>query len=145
MKKVIVLSLLLAAATGYTSLAQTVGRKPARIMLKDYSPKEEDGNIEFEVDVRMVDCISYIEIKNPELRKPIKVPVNESDYFLDEKTGEDIYLRLSIGSLKKMLRKEESVDASLIIYSKSGKPVYSNRLSLNRSELLRTAGSGGHL
>jgi hypothetical protein len=145
MKKVIWLSLLFVAANGFYSLGQTVGRKPPRILLKDYSSKEEDGNIEFEVDVRMVDCISYIEIKNPEARKPIQVPVSESDYFVDEKTGEDIYLRLSIGSLKKMLRKEDAVNASLVIYSKSGKPVYTNRLSINRAELLRSAGSGGQL
>jgi hypothetical protein len=145
MKKVLLVSGLLCLVIGTVSFCQTVGRKPPKVILKEYSVKEEDGRLEFEVDVRMADCISYIEIKNKDSKKPLQVQVNENDYYLDEQNGQEIFLRLSLGSLKQLLRKRETLDASLVIYSKSGKPIYTNQLSLNRSELIRTASPGGQL
>lgn len=124
-----------------TVSAQTVGRKPPKVVLKEYDQKKDDGKLEFEVDVRMADCISYIEIKNPDSKKPVKVEVTENDYYLDEENGSDIILRLSLGTLKEILRKRESLAADLTIYSKNGKPIYTNELSLNKADLINTSGT----
>ena len=121
--------------------AQTVGRRPPKVVLKEYDQKKDDGKLEFEVDVRMADCISYIEIKNPDSKKPVKVVVTENDYYLDEENGTDIILRLSLGTLKEILRKREIMAAGLTIYSKSGQPIYTNELSLNKADLINTSGT----
>lgn len=135
-------AMLLAIALGQFEIkAQTVGRKPPKVVLKEYDQKKDDGKLEFEVDVRMADCISYIEIKNPDAKKPVKVQVTENDYYLDEENGTDIILRLSLGTLKEILRKRESMAAGLTIYSKNGKPIYTNELSLNKADLINTSGT----
>jgi len=141
MKTAAVFTMLITIAFSITLEAQTVGRKPPKVVLKEYSAKEDDGKIEFEVDVRMADCISYIEIKNPDSRKPVHVDVTENDYFLSEENGQDILLRLSLGSLKDLLKKRESLAAGLTIYSKSGKPIYTNELSINKADLISAGGS----
>jgi hypothetical protein len=143
MKTATVLAVLLGTCLSLGSFAQTVGRKPPKVVLKDYSPKEDDGTLEFEVDVRMADCISYVEVKNPDSKKPVQVQVNESNYYLSEENGKDIMLRLNLGSLKELLRKKQSVAASLTIFSKSGKPIYTNPLSINKAELISAAGGTG--
>jgi hypothetical protein len=121
--------------------AQTVGRKPPKVVLVDYDQKKDDGKLEFEVDVRMADCISHIEITNPNSKKTVKVDVYENDYYLDEENGTDIILRLSLGTLKEILRKREELAAGLTIYSKNGKPIYTNELSLNKADLISTSGT----
>jgi hypothetical protein len=141
MKTAAVFSFLLTIGFALSLKAQTVGRKPPKVVLKEYSQKLDDGTLEFEVDVRMADCISYIEIKNPDSRKPVHVNVSENDYYLSEENGEDILLRLPLGSLKEILKKRESMAAGLTIYSKSGKPIYSNELSLNKADLISAGGS----
>jgi hypothetical protein len=93
------------------------------------------------VDVRMADCISYVELKNPDSKKPVKVEVTENDYYLSEENGQDIILRLSLGTLKDILKKREMMAADLVIYSKSGKPIYTNELSLNKADLISASGS----
>ncbi len=141
MKTATVFSILLTIGLTISVSAQTVGRKPPKVVLKEYSQKSDDGTLEFEVDVRMADCISYIEIKNPDSKKPVHVNVSENDYYLSEENGEDILLRLPLGSLKDILKKRESMAAGLTIYSKSGKPIYSNELSLNKADLISAGGS----
>lgn len=141
MKTATVFSMLLCIGLSVQLSAQTVGRKPPKLALTDYNSKEDDGKLQFEVDVRMADCISYVEIKNPDARKPVKVPVTENDYYLSEENGNDILLRLSLGSLKEILRKRENLAAGLTIYSKSGKPIYTNEISLNKAELISAGGS----
>jgi hypothetical protein len=141
MKTATVFTTLLALILSFPLAAQTVGRKPPKVVLKDYNYKADDGNIEFEVDVRLADCISYVELKNPDSKKPVKVEVTENNYFLSEENGQDILLRLSLGTLKEILKKREVMAADLIIYSKSGKPIYINELSLNKADLISAGGS----
>lgn len=138
MKKLITIGALVFLAVG--AMAQTVGKKAPKLSLTAYNAGKEDGTIQFEVDVRMADCISYIEIKPTGSKKPIQVYVAEKDYYLSEENGRDILLRIPLGSLKDILKKKEAVDTELTIFSKSGKPIYSNAMSLNKSELLAAVG-----
>jgi hypothetical protein len=130
---------IMASSTIHYVSAQTVGKKPPKFSLKDYNPGKDDGTLTFEVDVRMADCISYIELKNDATKKPVQVNVSENDYYLSEENGQDIFLRLPIGTLKALLKKKESLPTSLVIYSKSGKPIYTNELSINKFDLINTA------
>ena len=141
MKTATVFTTLLALILSFPLAAQTVGKKPPKVVLKDYNYKQDDGNLEFEVDVRMADCISYIEIKNPDARKAVQVQVTENDYYLSEENGQDIILRLSLGTLKEILKKREMMAADLIIYSKSGKPIYTNEVALSKYDLINGAGN----
>ena len=142
--KALMLTAVLAISVQIISFAQTVGRKPPKISLSEYDKDKDDGTLNFEVDVRMADCISYIEFKNDANRKPLQVQVAEKDYFLSEENGRDILLRLQVGSLKDFLRKKDILPTELVIYSKTGKPIYSNELSINRSELISSAENPMH-
>lgn len=126
---------------GHTAEAQTVGRKQPKIALKDYSPNNDDGTVTFEVDVRMADCISYIELKNDAHKKPIHVDVTDKDYYLSEENGQDIMLRLPVGTLKELMKKKDKLATELIIYSKSGKPIYSNEVALSKADLINGTGN----
>ena len=128
----------------FVTVAQTVGRKPPKISLSQYNKDKDDGTLNLEVDVRMADCISFIEFKNDANKKPLQVQVAEKDYFLSEENGRDILLRLSVGSLKDLLKKKESLPTELTIYSKTGKPIYTNELSINRAELINGSGNNMH-
>jgi len=119
--------------------AQTVGRKVPKLSLTEYNAKKDDGILNFEVDVRMADCISYLELKNELTKKAIKVAVGEKDYYLSEENGRDILLRIPVGTLKDFLKKKEQLPTELTIYSKSGKPIYTNELSINRVELINSS------
>jgi hypothetical protein len=129
---------------GYNANAQTVGRKAPKISLQDYNAAKDDGNLQFEVDVRMADCISYIELKNEVTRKPVKIDVTENDYFLSDENGRDILLRLQMGRMKKYLKKQANQTTALTIFSKTGKPIYSNELTINKSDLILAAGNDRH-
>lgn len=135
------LAIIALVCIGYTTEAQTVGRKQPKIALKDYRPNDDDGTVTFEVDVRMADCISYIELKNDAHKKPIQVQVSEKDYFLSEENGQDILLRLPVGTLKELLKKKEKLPTELTIYSKSGKPIYTNEVALSKYDLINNAGN----
>jgi len=125
----------------YPSLSQTVGKRPPKITLLDYNTKLDDGNLQFEVDVRMADCISYLEFKSADSKKTFKVKVHENDYYLNEENGHEIILRLSIGTLKELLKKKLSLDLNLVIYSKTGKAIYNGEVLFNKADLIATAGT----
>jgi len=139
MKATLMLTAIVCIGLQFVSFGQTVGRKPPKISLSDYNKEKNDGTLNFEVDVRMADCISYIEFKNDANKKPLQVQVAEKDYYLSEENGRDILLRLQVGSLKDLLKKKDNLATELIIYSKTGKPIYTNELSINRSELISGA------
>ena len=119
--------------------SQTVGKKPPKLTLTEYNPNKDDGMLQFEVDVRMADCISYLEFKNDANKKAVQVPVSEKDYVLSEENGEDILLRIPVGTLKEFLKKKEKLPTELIIYSKTGKPIYTNEVSVNKFDLINAA------
>ena len=140
MKKAIFTALIIASiGIQFSGFAQTVGRKPPKLSLTEYSRDKDDGTLNFEVDVRMADCISYIELKNEAIRKPVQVQVNEKDYYISEENGQDILLRLPVGSLKEFLKKKEILPTELTIYSKTGKPIYTNELSINKADLINSS------
>lgn len=121
------------------AVAQTVGKK-AKLSLATFNSAQQDGMLQFEVDVRMADCISYVELKPEGSKKSIHVPVSEKDYFLSEENGRDILLRVTLGSLKEVMKKKENLDTELVIFSKSGKPIYTSEISLIKSDLISTSG-----
>ncbi|HRH34050.1 MAG TPA: hypothetical protein PKY12_03285 [Catalimonadaceae bacterium] len=124
---------------GWGAMAQTVGKK-AKLSLATYNSAQQDGMLQFEVDVRMADCISYIELKPQGGKKSIQVPVSEKDYFISEENGRDILLRISLGSLKQVMKKKENLETELIIFSKSGKPIYTSEISLVKADLISATG-----
>jgi hypothetical protein len=116
--------------------AQTIGRKKARMELLSYNPLKDDGEMVLEMDVRMADCVSHLELSSANSKRPLVVAVSEEDYYLSEDGEEQIYLKVSLGNMKEILRKKKEVPAGLTIYSKSGKPIYSRQLTLIKEELI---------
>lgn len=131
----IVTTLILAGLT--TSVqAQTIGRKKPKMELLSYNPLKDDGELALEIDVKMADCISHLELLSENTKKPIKVEVAEDDYYLSEDGEEQIYMRVSLGSMKEILKKKKELPSDLVIYSKSGKQIYSRQVNLVKEELI---------
>lgn len=129
--------ILLMAAPGLQ--AQTVGRKKPKLELLSYNPLKDDGELSFQIDVRMADCISHLELANENSKKPLKVEVAESDYYLSEDGEEQIYLKVTLGSMKEILKKKKELPSELTIYSKSGKPIYSKQIHLVKDDLIASS------
>lgn len=136
MKKL--LTILAVLLLGWGATAQTVGRKAPKITLLGYDAGKDDGLLQFEVDVRMADCISYVEFKTEGSKKSIQVAVSEKDYFLSETNGRDILLRIPVGTLRELMRKKENWNAELVVFSKSGQAIYNHRISILKSNLIST-------
>jgi hypothetical protein len=129
---------LLLAAMDWAN-AQTLGRKKPKLELVGYSPLKDDGDLVFQIDVRLADCISLIELSSENSRKPLKVVVSENDYYLSEDGEEQIFMKISLGTLKEIMKKKKELPTELVIYSKSGKPIYTRQFNLNRDELVASS------
>ena len=139
MKYTALLSILLLLGFSENAIAQTVGRKKPKMELLGYNPLKDDGELTFEIDVRMADCISHLELLSENSRKPLKVEVAESDYYLSEDGQEQIYMKVTLGSMKEILKKKKELPSDLTIFSKSGKPIYSRQLHLIKDELIASS------
>jgi hypothetical protein len=117
-------------------LAQTIGRKKATMELHSYNPIKDDGEIVLEMDVRMADCVSHIEISNEHSKKPLVVEVSEENYYLSEDGEEQIYMKVIVCTMKDILKKKKEVPAGLTVYSKSGKPIFTRQITIVREELI---------
>ena len=129
---------LLLSATDWAN-AQTVGRKKPKLELIGYSALKDDGDLVFQIDVRLADCISLIELSSENSRKPLKVVVSENDYYLSEDGEEQIYLKISLGTFREIMKKKKELATELVIFSKSGKPIFTRKITLNRDELVASA------
>jgi len=129
---------LLLSATDWAN-AQTVGRKKPKLELVGYSVLKDDGDLVFQIDVRLADCISLIELSSENSKKPVKVVVSENDYYLSEDGDEQIYLKISLGTLREIMKKKKELPTEMVIYSKSGKPIFTRQINLNRDELVASA------
>lgn len=116
--------------------AQSIGRKIARMELLSYNPLKDDGELMLEMDVRMADCVSHLEITSANSKKPLVVNVTEEDYYLSEDGKEQIFLKVSLGNMKEILKKNKEIPAGLTVFSKSGKPIYSKQHHLVKDELI---------
>ena len=115
---------------------QTIGRKSVKLELLSYNPIKDDGELMLEMDVRMADCVSHLEITTETSKKPLVVEVSEEDYYLSEDGEEQIFMKVSLGSMKEILKKKTEVSTGLIVFSKSGKTIYSKQHVLKKEELI---------
>jgi hypothetical protein len=118
------------------SNAQTIGKKSPRVELHNYNPIKEDGELIFQIDVRMADCVSHLEFSSENAKKPIQISVTENDYILSEDGDEQIYLKVALGNLKEIMKKKKELPIDLSIFSKSGKLIYSKQLNLQKETLV---------
>lgn len=117
-------------------LGQTIGRKSVKLELLSYNPIKDDGEMVLEMDVRMADCVSHLEITCETSKKPMVVEVSEEDYYLSEDGEEQIFMKVSLGSMKEILKKKTEIPAGLTVFSKSGKAIYSKQHILKKEELI---------
>jgi hypothetical protein len=148
------------------SSAQRVGALPVILRLENYSTNTNDGLLTFEIDVRMADCIHYIEIidvdkikkdKNTRdklhdwwwfkvrkiydfsVSKTFTKKIHEDDYFLkDLKEGaEHIFMKCNLLQLKSVFgRKTFRKRLEINVYSLSGKKIYSKTFILDKNKLI---------
>lgn len=146
---------------------QRVYPKTAIIRLENFSTINSDGLLTFEIDVRMADCLSHIEMndfdkfkkkKNVgdklhdwwwfkvrkiydfEVSKTYSKELEEDNYFLKETDdlSEHISMKCDLIQLKSVFsRKTIKRKLQINLYSKSGKMVYSKTFILDKNKILQ--------
>jgi hypothetical protein len=147
--------------------AQRVYPKTAIIRLENFSTINSDGLLTFEIDVRMADCLSHIEMndfdkikkkKNVgdklhdwwwfkvrkiydfEVSKTFIGELNEENYYLKvlDDEEEHISMKCDLIQLKSVFsRKTIKRKLQINLYSKSGKMVYSKIFILDKNKILQ--------
>ncbi len=160
----IIISLLLFLISNI-SVCQKVSEKSAVIKFEQYNSIVVDGLLYFEIDVRLSDCLSHIEIidvdkmkikKNLwdkiydwwwfkvrrkfdfQISKKYTLILDERNYYLREDAiSEQIYMKCELIPLQSMFGRKYSKKRILInLYSKTGKIVYSKKVILKKIELV---------
>jgi hypothetical protein len=118
--------------------SQVVGRNICKVSLETYDPKEDDGDLSFEIDCRMVDCLLELEIIADERRKKkfFTYWIYESNYYLSEDSL--IMMKLDLGNMKKLIDDNKYSLMNIRIYSKSTSLVFQRMMSFDRENLIRT-------
>jgi hypothetical protein len=124
--------------TSVPSYSQTVGRNVCKIFLESYDSKEDDGELVFEIDCRMVDCLLEMEISNDERRKKkvFQYWIYERNYYLNEDSL--IIMRMNLGNMKSLMDDHQSILMTVTIYSMSSYPVFRRLMPFDRPLLIRT-------
>ena len=123
--------------TSIPSYSQTVGRNVCKIFLESYDSKEDDGELAFEIDCRMVDCLLELEISNDERRKKkvFQYWIYERNYYLNEDSI--IIMKMDLGSMKSLMDDHQSILMTVTVYSMSSYPVFRRLMPFDRSLLIR--------
>jgi hypothetical protein len=160
----VIISLLLFFITNI-SLCQKVSEKSATIKFEQYNSIVVDGLLYFEIDVRLSDCLSHIEIIDVDkmrikknlwdkiydwwwfkvrkkfdfhISKKYTLILHESDYYLREDgVSEQIYMKCELITLQSIFgRKYSKKRIQINLYSKTGKIVYSKKVILKKIKLV---------
>jgi hypothetical protein len=144
---------------------QRVGSKPPKFILENYSSMSNDGTIFFDIDVKMSDCLSHIEIKDVsklktdrtfwdwlhdfwwfkilrifdfERSKTFSRTIDIENYYLKEEDDglEHIHMKVELLSLKSIFGRDEKKKILVNLYSLSSKIIYSKEFYLNRNKLI---------
>jgi hypothetical protein len=145
--------------------SQKVYDKSATITFEPYNSIIIDGQLRFEIDVRMSDCLENIEILDIDkikikkniwdkihdwwwfkirrnfdfkISKRFTLELNEDNYHLrEDESDEQIYMKCDILTLKSIFeRKTLKKKLQINLYSKSGKKVYSKIFILDKLKLI---------
>ncbi len=146
--------------------SQRVYEKSAKITLDKFDGLTEDGQLYFEIEVRMADCLSYLEFKDYSKLKEKKnigdrlhdwwwfkvreiydfevsqiytIEIQDYDYYLKDtdELEEIIVMKCKLMQLKSVFsRKKIKRKIQIDIYSMSGKIVYSKVFMLNKVKLI---------
>jgi hypothetical protein len=147
----------------FTSSGQKIGRHPPKIYVENYSALSNDGTIFFEIDVRMSDCLSHIEIKDItkvktkrtfwdwlhdfwwfkilriydfEISKVYSKELDVDNYYLKEDEIESIYMKTELLSIKSIFGRKDKMKLLVNLYSHSGKVVYTKEFVLYKDKLI---------
>lgn len=122
------------------SYSQTVGRNLCKIFLESYDSKEDDGELVFEIDCRMVDCLLELEISNDERRKKkvFQYWIYERNYYMSEDST--IIMKMNLGQMKSLMDNHQSILMTVTIYSMTSYPIFRKLMSFDKNNLIRTYG-----
>ena len=150
----------------HTLQAQKLFNKSAKISLSNYNTLSVDGTLCFEIDVRISDCLSHIELKDSDefkskkniwdkiydwwwfkikrrydfqISKQFILNLAEDNYHLRDNTSDvQIYMKCELMSLKSLFgRKDINKKVEINIYSKSGKKIYTKVVKLNKYKIIQ--------
>lgn len=148
-------------------LSQKVGRYPPRVTIENFNTINSDGIICFEIDVRVSDCIAYVElidlseykenkniidkihdwwwfkvlkIYNFETEKKIRKEIDIENYSLRETSdnSELIVMKTEIISLKSLFGRKLQKDVRIDVYSLSSKIIFSKKYHFDKIKLIES-------
>jgi hypothetical protein len=117
--------------------AQVIGRNVCKLSLEEYHSVDNDGELFFEIDCRMADCLLELEIENDERRKKkiFQYWIYESNYYLSEDSL--IMMKMDLGRMNLLMSDLDQVLMTVKIYSKSTRLVFVRLMSFDRANLIR--------
>jgi len=148
-------------------VGQKIGSNPPSFGVEKFNTLNNDGMLTFEIDVRMADCLEYVEIidvdkykekKNIwdkihdwwwfkiikrfdfQIAKKFRKQVHENDYFLKDLDDgrEHIVMKCELITIKSLFgRKLLKKKIRINIVSKTGKSIYSKDFVLDKIKLLK--------
>jgi hypothetical protein len=163
MRLILILSLIFISDICFS---QRVYEKSAKIILDKFDGLREDGQLYFEIEVRMADCLSHLEFSDAskikskktiadkvhdwwwfkvreiydfEVSQTFTKEIHEDDYSLRDTDdfSERIVMKCSLMRLQSVFpRKRFKRKIQLLIYSKSGKLIYSKIFILDKLKLI---------
>jgi len=147
-------------------LSQKVGSNPPKIYIENYSPITNDGTLFFDIDVRIADCLSYIEVNDMvklkkkktiwdkihdwwwfkvlkkydfEISKTFIRKLKVDDYYIAEIDDgqEHIYVKCELMNMKSLFGRKTKKEVQINLVSLSMKTVYSKEFTLYKSKLIQ--------
>lgn len=165
MKKLLLTSIL--CIFSVLGVSQKIGRYPEQITVENFNPINSDGVICFEIDVRVSDCIAYVElidlseyktkknlfdkihdwwwfrvlkIYNFETEKKIRKEIDIENYSLKETkdNSELIVMKTELISIKSLFGRKLEKDVKIDVYSLSSKLSFSKKYHFNKIKLIES-------
>ena len=162
--KTLFLSLILIFSVS-SVVAQRVGRYPPKIYIENYNTVMNDGVLCFEIDVKVADCLSYLElidmseykykknifdkihdwwwfkilkIYNFDTEKKITKNLDVDNYYLKdtEDNSEIIMMKSELLSIKSLFGRKYKKKVRINVYSLSSKRVFSKEFEFDKNKLI---------
>ncbi len=123
--------LLLCLLLGTHAWAQSIpSNDQPRFTLEGAMPGSRAGTVLVTFGVSMSDCIKAVEIENIDTKRKYIVYPTLDHYYVRDSDMEEIYAKIPVGKIKKLVHKKKGLHAQITVISKSGRCVYRGKAAL---------------
>jgi hypothetical protein len=123
----VLFAILLAISSPIWVFGQSIPRDDQPRFKVEYNPIESKEYLVLTFGVTMSDCIKMVEVRNLDNDRLYYIRPTLDDYFIKEEGSDEIYAKVWVGKLSKVVTQKDGMRAEVTIISKSGKAVFKGR------------------